>query len=84
MQGGWSDKEACPILNLSSAQKAGQSLTPAVYQIALLWRANPTRTMLTILAEVERLNAEEFTDDEWERRYLAQTGKGKPCHLRQC
>lgn len=76
MRAGWSDKEAQPVLCLSSVSKTSQALTPAIDKIARLWRANPTKTMQTILAAVDAQNQEAMTDDEFDRRYLIQTGKG--------
>lgn len=63
MRVGWSDKQAAPVLGLSNATKTAQALNPAVRKIALLWRADTTRTLDMIISAVRELEAEERQRD---------------------
>lgn len=61
MRTGFSLKEAATVLGIHE-RRVTQSLDPTLNRIALLWRADSTKTMQCILEAVEQLQP--MTDDE--------------------
>ena len=55
MRIGWSCKEAAVILDISTT-RVSQSLDPTLDRIAKLWRADPTKTLETILYAVNTMD----------------------------
>lgn len=51
---GFTCKELSAILDVQPT-RVTQSVDPALAKIARMWRVNPTRTLQSILAELERL-----------------------------
>jgi hypothetical protein len=76
MRTGWTCKEAAVVLGVQE-NRVSQALDPALRKVALLWCADPTRTMLAILDMVNRLPANDGDgqDAEWHRRLAVQTGR---------
>ena len=72
MRAGWPCKLAAPVLQVSECRLT-QALEPALKKMALLWRADPTRTMEAILDAVNKL--EPMTDREIEIRERMLDGK---------
>ena len=79
MRIGWTCKEAALVLRVHE-NRVTQALDPALRKIALLWVADPTRTMLAILDMVDKLPADngEMQGAEWHRRLAMQTGRLDP------
>ncbi len=61
MRTGFSLKEAACVLGIHP-KRVTQSLDPTLHRIALLWRADSTKTMQCILEAVHQLQP--MTDDE--------------------
>jgi hypothetical protein len=76
MRTGWTCKEAAAVLGVQES-RVTQALDPALRKIALLWCADPTRTMLAILDQVSQLTPDdgEGQDHEWHRKLAVQTGR---------
>ena len=55
MRIGWSCKDAAVILAISTT-RVSQSLDPTLDRIAKLWRADPTKTLETILYAVKTMD----------------------------
>ena len=71
MRAGWPCKLAAPVLQVSECRLT-QALEPALKKMALLWRADPTRTMEAILDAVNKL--EPMTEQEINMRELMLNG----------
>jgi hypothetical protein len=56
MRAGWSLKDAASVLGIHP-HRVTQSLDPTLHRVALLWQADPTRTMLAILDAVATLDS---------------------------
>lgn len=82
MRAGWSLKDAAVVLGIHP-NRVTQSLDPTLRRVALLWRADPTRTLLAILAAVAELDVastEEIDLQERIRQGLADRSElGQRC-----
>lgn len=56
MRTGWTCKDAAGVLGIAPT-RITQSLDPALEKVGKLWRADATRTMVSILDQVARLDS---------------------------
>lgn len=54
VRAGWSDKEAAAVLGIEDPRKTSQALVPAVRKVAALMRRNAHKTLLMLMAEMDR------------------------------
>lgn len=73
MRCGWTNKEAAPVLGCDEA-KVSQAMVPAVRKIAMLARVNWHKTLVMLLAEMDRQEREEAL--ELELQADARDGRG--------
>lgn len=73
----FTDKEAAPILGVKP-RHVSQAMVPALRKIALLYRADPAKTMRAILEAIEDL--EPMSERELRARESMLTGKANRSH----
>lgn len=77
MRAGWSLKDAASILGIHP-NRVTQSLDPTLHRIALLWKADATRTMAAILNAVDNLDPmREAEMDLLERMHSGRIDRGE-------